>query len=222
MLRHFWQSLAVPAAMTALVLGTSVWAQAPQPRGPRPGAPAGSSGSVTVTAAMAVTAGDYLTVPGYWLLGMANVQKEVGLADQQRQKLKAISDKYQAAMRQLMEPLRDLPPQEQEQRMEAVRDKSFQQMEMFRKQVEAVLTAQQIEALKKIDFQLRAPALLSDSGVVEKLGLSARQQEKVREVQDEMTQKMQQIQREMAGKYLGVLTPEQQAKLRQMSETPPR
>ena len=215
MLRHFRQSLAPSAAMTVLVLGASVWGQAPQPRAPQPG-------TTTTPSPRTAGAGDYLTVPGYWLLGMANVQKEVGLADQQRQKLKAISDKYQAAMRQLMEPLRDLPPQEQEQRMEAVRDKSFQQMEMFRKQAEAVLTPQQVEALKKIDFQLRAPALLSDSGVVEKLGLSARQQEKVRQVQDEMTQKMQQIQRETAGKYLGVLTPEQQAKLRHISETPPR
>ncbi len=40
----------------------------------------------------------YLLIPGYWALNMDSVQKELRLTAEQRQQLKAISAKYQAAV----------------------------------------------------------------------------------------------------------------------------
>jgi hypothetical protein len=189
------------AAMAALVVGTASWAQFAQPGqpGPRPKSPARPG------------AGNYLAVPGYWVLGMEGVQTEIGLTDQQKQRLKAISDQYQAAMRKNWEGLQGLSQEEQQKKMEG---QARLQVQAARKQVEAALTPEQLKTVQKMMFQLQAAGMLATPQVQEKLGLSEVQQQQLGRVYQQMQDKMQRLQREMAAQVVDVLTPEQQAALR--------
>jgi Spy/CpxP family protein refolding chaperone len=158
-------------------------------------------------------------LPGYWLLGMESTQQELQLTDEQKQQLKTLAEKYQAESRHEWGQLRALSREEQKQKMAEWREKTSQQHAEVRRQVESVLQPVQLTRLKEIQWRTRGPATLSNPRTLEQLSVSEEQQQKLRRLREECQQKTQQLQQEMFHKSLQVLTPEQQAKLKEHVNT---
>lgn len=211
MLRQFAKTLGCFAVMVALAWGSPAWAQDSQ------SAPSTKQRSRALPGMnlKGPSAPNRLVVPGYWALGQENIQKEVGLTDDQKQKLTDISDRYQATLQRGLEQLRELPQQEQQSRMAELRERAKELAQVARTKVESVLTPQQVAALQKIDFRMRAPALLTNPRSHEQLGLSEEQRQRLRKIFDEAQEKLQKLQRETADQALGLLSPDQVDKLRQ-------
>jgi Spy/CpxP family protein refolding chaperone len=193
-------------------------AQERLPAGPPPGktavkAPADKAGDWAPPA-------DYLVVPGFWSLGLKSVQKEVALTAEQKAKLKEISDGYQAFLRRHLGQIEGLPPQEQQKKLVEVREEASQMIQATRKKVAAVLTVRQAGAVRKIDLQLRAAGYLGDPALQEQLALTEAQRKQLQHVLEDSHEQLQQVQREIGGRLLEVLTPEQVEQFQQRIENP--
>ena len=193
-------------------------AQERLPAGPPPGktavkAPADKAGDWAPPA-------DYLVVPGFWSLGLKSVQKEVALTAEQKAKLKEISDGYQAFLRRHLGQIEGLPPQEQQKKLVEVREEASQMIQATRKKVAAVLTVRQAGAVRKIDLQLRAAGYLGDPALQEQLALTEAQRKQLQHVLEDSHEQLQQVQREIGGRLLEVLTPEQVEQVQQRIENP--
>ena len=158
-------------------------------------------------------------LPGYSLLGMESTQQELQLTNEQKQKLKALADKYQAEARQQWGQLRDLSRDEQQKKMAEWREKISGQHADIRRQVESLLQPVQLARLKEIQWRIRGPATLSNPRTLERLSLSEEQKRELRRLREEWQQKTQQLQQETFRQSLQVLTPEQQARLKEQVNT---
>ena len=78
-----------------------------------------------------------------------------------------------------------------------------------------MLTPDQLDTVKTIEFRTRAASLLRNPRVLEKLGLSEEQKEKLRKNWEDLSDQMQQLLRESAQKALRILTPKQLEDLKQ-------
>ncbi len=161
----------------------------------------------------------YYAVPGYWSLRTESVQKELKLSDEQKKKLKQISKSYYDQIRQGpqqdLAKYREMSPEERRKNYGQIAEKRRQRLDAARKQVEAVLTADQLDALKTIEFRTRAASLLRNPKILEKLGLSEEQKEKLRKNWEDLSDQMQRLLRESAQKALQILTPKQLEELKQ-------
>lgn len=154
-------------------------------------------------------------LPGYWSLGLESTQKELEIVPEQKQKLKAIAEKYQADMQGYWSQMRDLKPEEQQKKFAEWRERSAKQQEQIRKQVEEVLLPHQLALLKDLNFRSRAPMYLSNPRTIEQIGLTNEQKDKLRKMREELQEKTQKLQKEMFDKSLELLTPEQKKKLQE-------
>ena len=196
------------AVLAVLVSGHAVLAQ--QPRNPL-SAPRGAS-----TAPPA--AGKFLAIPGLFPLSMAGVQREIGLSGDQRQQLKAISDRYAASLQQLGAAFERLDADEKQKQGKDFNEQAAAAARIARRKAEAVLTPQQVQAVKKIAFDLSATLALADPKTQEKIGLSALQRQRLKEVFEQAGEKMQQLQRETAQRTMQVLDDDQAAALKAQME----
>jgi len=162
---------------------------------------------------------------GYPMLAMDQVQKELGLTPEQKEKLKEIT-------RKAFEPIpgeqsidwakvRDMKPEELRKIQMEMADRNAKRTEEIKEQVEKILTPKQVEQFKEIEFRQRAVGMLRMPRVREQIELTDEQQQKLRKIQEEMQSKMMQLQRETQDKTLGVLTPEQTKKLKELSGNDP-
>jgi len=170
----------------------------------------------------------YMMVPGYWMLSQESVQKEIGLSDEQKEKLKAIGKKYyeqvrQGYQRQSAIKWQELSEEERKQKMEEMRKKSAEAYkkrqeitDALTKQVEEVLSAEQLSALKDIEFRQRAGYMLRNSRVLEAIGVNKKQQARLEKNQQQLNAKMRELQRKAGEKAFEILTPEQMEKLRKL------
>jgi len=202
-------------------------AQAKKPAPQKP-APTAKKVVVTVgarqksgTGAVTYQAWGRYALPGYGSLRMESVQKEVKLSDQQKKKLEEISKKYYELMRQGYKvdwaKLRELPAEQRKQKYAELAEKRKQQAAAARKQVEQVLSPQQLAAYKAIELRRRGAGMLRSPTIVQKLGLSKEQQERLQKNQQELSRKVQELYRESGQKALGVLTPAQREKLKELT-----
>lgn len=164
-------------------------------------------------------------VPGYGVLSSASVQKELGLSRQQRQALLDIASQYrkeiQESWRQEWEKIRHLSPAEQQKHWAAQRDtlarRGQERIAAVRKKVEAVLTPQQIQQLKEINFRIRAAAMLDNPATLDRLHTTPEQRERLRKLREELQEKIYQLQRQAFEESFQLLSPQQQDKLREMA-----
>lgn len=167
-------------------------------------------------------------VPGYGPLALASVQKELGLSDAQKEKLRNIAQAYrkdiQEGWRQQWEKIRHLTPAEQQkywaQQRETLARRGKERIAAVRKEVEAVLTPQQLEQLREIDFRNRAAAMLQNPRTLDRLAATGEQKERLRKLREALQEKIYQLQRQSFEESFQVLTPQQQQKLRQMATGP--
>ena len=158
-------------------------------------------------------------LPGYWLLGMESTQQELQLTDEQKQKFKTLAEKYQAEARHQWGLFRVLSPEEQKQKIAEWREETSQQHAEIRRQVESVLQPAQRTRLQEIQWRTHGPATLNNPRILEQLNASEEQQQKLKHLREECQRKTQELQQELFYKSLQVLTPEQQAKLKEHVNT---
>jgi len=192
------------------------------------GSAVAGAGQAGVAGGVVAPAPQHLMVPGYWLLGQEHVQKEIGLKEDQKEKLRAISKDYYEQMRQGYQrqtavDWQKLSEEERKKRLEAMRARSAklrkqrqEMVEKFKKRVERVLTDKQLSALKEIEFRRRAGYMLRNQRVLEAIGLSEKQQARLKNQQERLSAQMRAVQKKAAEKALGVLTPDQMKELRKL------
>jgi len=163
------------------------------------------------------------------LLTRDEVQQEIQLVDEQRDKVMKVAEEAQENMRQEMrgifEQMRELSDDERRERFGEVRSKMEQMNAEVETQLKKALLPHQLERLKQIDLQVRMQQRgeggLSSRTVAEVLELSDEQREKLEkraeEVRQELQEKVRQAQAEAREKLLDVLTPEQKAKLEELT-----
>jgi hypothetical protein len=220
MMRKSSLAFSVTAAMlvsaVALVSGQ---ATAQPPRNPPPARPSVAAGGGAASAAPQAGTGKYLMIPGMMALSNMTVQREIGITPDQFQKLKAVSDGFAAASQRLGKAFEQLEPDEKQKQGKSFGDQEAQAAQASQKKAEAILSPQQLQALKKISFDLAATRALVDPNLQKSIGLNAEQQQRLARVFDQAAQKMQQLQRDTAQQTMQLLDEEQAAALKQQMES---
>jgi Spy/CpxP family protein refolding chaperone len=215
-MRIFRTTIMILVAVSAVAMGSSVFAQPPAggpPFGGGPGGPPGGPGGFFGGGGIA------------GILQIPEVQKEVELTDDQRTELgklrTEIRDQIRNQMQDSFNGMRDLSDEERQARVDQIRT----QMDTIRKDVEGklqkVLLPNQFDRLKQIDLQSRiqreGAAALAQGELADQLGLTDAQreqlQQKSEEVQKDLLAKIRQARLDARNQLLDVLTPDQKAKL---------
>jgi len=209
-----------------LMLGVAspIFGQAPQPGGDPgrggpgfggPGGPGGPGGFFGGGGLIGLVARD-------------EVQQELQLVDEQKDKVHGITDalqnKVREQMRDVFSQMRDLSDDERRAKFGEIRTKMEGLSADSEKQLEKVLLPHQLDRLKQIDLQTkmkyRGSSALTGGDVAKALNLTDEQREKLEkraaEVQEELQTKIKQLQADARKKMLDVLTPDQQAQLEKL------
>lgn len=129
-----------------------------------------------------------------YYLRLPQVEKELELAEFQREKIKKLRDHINAEMRDGYAKLRDLP---REQRTKKYYEQMNELSEDVEKTLQEILLDHQRDRLKQVSLQLSlryrgVAATLGKSDLSEALGLSEKQQEELGEKRVELNKKLQQ------------------------------
>jgi Spy/CpxP family protein refolding chaperone len=160
------------------------------------------------------------------MLGAESIQKELELSDEQKKKLREIAEQYRRQVQESWraedwETFRKLPPEEQKKQLVAQREKTAKRRAEVaadtRAKIEALLLPHQVQRFEEIVFRARASVMLYNPRTLERLGVTDDQKERLRKVRDEFQEKTQKLQQEAIDKTLSVLSPEQKAKLKEMT-----
>ena len=169
------------------------------------------------------------------LLGMAEVQKELGLSDEQKKQVADLSRELREQMQSSMgnfnfQQMQDLSPEERDKRIAEARKKSEAVNEQAVAKVAKILDAKQFQRFEQLRVQREGISTLSRPEVAAKLGLSEDQQAKIRAIQESARPqarggpnqseedrrasftRMQQQREKMQADILGVLTDAQKSK----------
>ena len=142
-------------------------------------------------------------------------QEEIGLSNQQRKALLAIGARTVAEAKERAEHFKKLPPEEQKAQTTSGAGKPAPWQEQLdndvRQQIEALLTPQQLQNLKRLSFPGYAVQLLGDPEMRQKVGLSPEQENKRRAAGREFLARFQEGRLELNEKVWALLTPQQQA-----------
>ena len=164
------------------------------------------------------------------LLRDENVRKELEIVDSQEQKLTALGEKTREEMRSLFSGFpRDASDEDRQKFRDEMQTKMKAKTDELRKELDSILLPQQRDRLKQISLQARmrfqstSQALASDDAVAA-LKLTDEQKEKLQAMQKEADEQyrkdMEQLRKKMSDKIISVLTPEQQAKWKEMVGNP--
>jgi Spy/CpxP family protein refolding chaperone len=200
------------AATALLALGTITSVADEKASGP-PKAGEGRAGQAAKQAAPT------FVLPGnYYMLFMEEVQEQLGLSPEQKQKLKEIAQKYSEVMglgkKTEWEKARHMKPDEQKKFYAEMRDRYNKGTEKAKKQVEQVLQPKQIEKLKGMEIRGKASRALDYPQLLEQVGLSTEQKEKIRAIREDTNNKIAELHKVSQEKILGILTRDQQDKLK--------
>ena len=161
-----------------------------------------------------VAANTDLSLPGFWELRTDDVQRELDLTAEQRQRLQAIGRKYFEQLEQTWAAPREASAGADAQPYPQDHPK---QMEELRQQVQAVFSPDQLERLKLISLRTRGVAALADPRVIDQLGINEVQQKRLRQLREQMQDAIRRIQQETLGKTLEELTPAQRTGLEMLT-----
>jgi Spy/CpxP family protein refolding chaperone len=156
-------------------------------------------------------------IPGMYMLGTEKVQKKLELVDEQKQKLQDIAKKYREQVREAWSGWQEVPADKRQAKMTEIREKTKKLAEQARKDAEGVLLKHQLDALKELVFRSRAQYSLQNARVQQEIGLDEAQRTKLRELRNQLQERIQELNAEMLDKALEVLTPEQRKKLEDAS-----
>jgi len=159
------------------------------------------------------------------LIMREDIQQEIQLVDEQMDKVREVADGVRDEIRGMFDGFRDLNEEERGQRFAEIRTKMEEMNADTEKKLAKALLPHQLQRLKQIDLQMRMQSRgeggLSSRAVADALELSDEQREKLEqradEVRKELQEKIRQAQAEAREKMLDVLTPDQKAKLEELT-----
>jgi Spy/CpxP family protein refolding chaperone len=155
-----------------------------------------------------------------------DVQQEIQLVDEQLDKVTEVAEEAREKMFNELGGLREeLSGLSEDERRERFRSKMAELNAEVESKLKKALLPHQLERLKQIQLQSRMQSRfeggLSSRAVADALELSDEQREKLEqraeEVRKELQEKIRQAQAEAREKMLDVLTPEQKAKLEELT-----
>lgn len=156
-----------------------------------------------------------------------DVRKELELVDDQIADLQKLGEGRRERMGEMFSGLRDIEDREERSRkFREIMEKAQAEIE---KEISKVLLPHQMKRAKQLAFQLSlrggaGRALTGGGSLAEELGVTESQQEKLRaaneKLQDELRQKIAELQNEAQEELLKILTPQQQAKFKDLVGEP--
>ncbi|MEK6259889.1 MAG: hypothetical protein AABP62_14815 [Planctomycetota bacterium] len=153
----------------------------------------------------------------YSVIWQPQWQKELDLSADQMQSLLPIKTKALADTQRNIEQFKKLSPEEQKAEVKSWAGKPApwrQQFESeYRKQIESILTPQQVQTIKAHTFPEYAVSLLYDPRVRQEIAFSPDQENRVRGLVHERFARIQEESLKRAEKVWGLLSPQQQAEL---------
>jgi Spy/CpxP family protein refolding chaperone len=157
------------------------------------------------------------------LLQNEAVQKELELVDDQIEKLNALREKSGEGMRELFSGLRDLSEEERREKFAELRETMEQRQKDAEAELNNILLPQQRDRLKQLTFQMQnrfGGGGAIGGRIAEELGITEEQREKLRtrerELMAEVDKKTRELRAEARAELLKELTPEQQAKYKEL------
>jgi len=117
-----------------------------------------------------------------FLLNNPQVQQELKLTEEQRDKVSALSEQLREKFRGLGQELRGLSPEEREKRVQAVNEE-------VEKELAKVLKKEQLQRLRQIALQVEGLAALARPEIAKQVGLTEEQQRKIEEILREANEK---------------------------------
>lgn len=153
----------------------------------------------------------------YSIIWSEDVQKELRVSPEQKQKLLAINAKAIDEGHRLTEEFKALPPEERRAQAKSWGGKPSPRRQKLeedvRRGIEAALTPGQLQAAKDIVFPYMAIGLLYDEPVRRQIAMSLQQEDELRRVIKDKLAHAQDENIQHAEKVWNLMTPEQQAKL---------
>jgi len=171
---------------------------------------------------------------GFGLLMMPEVQRELGITEQQLQQIGQLMMQQREQMQALMPQMRDATPEQRQKMMEQATQK-------WDEGISKILQPGQKSRLRELQLQAEGAMALRRSDVAKELKLSEEQQKKIQEIGTQYQQKqmqlfqqgrgpgadwqalgqqMQQLRQQMDKEILAVLTAEQQEQWKKMQGKP--
>ena len=147
-----------------------------------------------------------MVLPVYECLQEAEVRKALGVSAAQWKHLQEIAARYATEFEKLGNTTKDQEEFQQKCKQAAIE---------VRRQIELLLTAKQLTALKDIVFRTSLLAALTDSKVQEKLELNDGQNRDLVRIRQDAGDRMYQSDKARKEKILDALTPQQRQKLRE-------
>jgi len=158
---------------------------------------------------------DVLALPAYGsYINSPRIRKELKLTADQQRRLREISAAHIARREKLARDWAAVPPKEQQAKEAEHRRMWDQNTQVGRKQVEAVLTPQQVETYQKIMFPGMAESLLYSPEVLKTIGFTAQQEQRLGELHRETRRRLDEQSRRQTDQSLAVLSGPQREKLR--------
>lgn len=184
--------------------------------------------------------------PALMILRSDQVQKELELMDDQKEKLKALADQVREEFQKEFAGVRDMAPEERAVKMLEMREKLKSRTEEIRAKVESeILLPHQVDRLRQLGLQARGATALIDARVLQELGVSDAQKERLAKLRERMEQerrsmmnqgndlrnmneeqrrarmgemraRVEKLTKEITDDALSVLTPQQKEKLEKM------
>ncbi len=196
--------------VVAFVSPCFVWAQPPGGFGGGPGGPGPGGGGLL------------------GIITREDVQQEIQLVDEQRNKVMDVvdeaRDEMRNEMRSMFEEMRDLSEEERRERFGEIREKMEKMNSDVESKLKKALLPHQLERLKQIELQTRMQQRgeggLSSRAIADALDLTEEQREKLEkraeEVRAELQDQIREAQAKAREKLLDVLTPAQKAKFEEL------
>ena len=145
---------------------------------------------------------------------LADIAQQLGLSADQRKQLAAVAGEHRSETEKLAGEIKKLSP-DQRKRPE-FQQKALRMLDAVRRRTEAVLTPQQLAALKEMVLRRRAFSTLADPNVEVRIGVDDPQKAAVKGINEEPASRQDRILREAERKLFGVLTPQQRDKIREI------
>lgn len=171
----------------------------------------------TAAAAARSPRGTDLSLPGFRELRTENVQQELELTPQQKEKLAAIGQKYYEQARRDWAGYRGMSPEERKKKYADIRQENLGRMKEVRQQVENLLSPDQLERFKQINLRTRGAAALANTKILDQLDITEPQRKRLRQIRQQLQEKMRKLQQESLEQTLQVLTPQQRKRLEQIT-----
>ena len=127
------------------------------------------------------------------LIGSKQVEEELKVTQQQKEKISKAVEAVRSEMRRLTAGLRELPHQEREVKLARIREKREQLNSEARKEIETALSDDQVERLGQISLQMRGVRALADDDLSRKLEMSNDQQNIIKAVLGEQEKRQREL-----------------------------